>query len=186
MLLIVILLKMIHGKLMNKNNFIKIIKNINTNNKGLSIVEAVAAAFIVSIGFISIYNLSSVITSQSINSIEREKITMLSNGMMEEYFEGDTLTASYFNSDQTETESDACSESDTYETKSTKFKILLKRWCDKNKSNNGGIGNSGTNDIRMMSSRTIVKDGRDIVVITYQISSKGGQAKKIIRKIINK
>ena len=52
--------------------------------QGISVIEAVVAAFIVAIGFISIYNLSSVITQHSINSIEREKTTMLATGMLED------------------------------------------------------------------------------------------------------
>ena len=136
--------------------------------------------------FISIYNLASVITAQSINSIEREKITMLSNGSMEEFYENDALVSTFFNSNNTTNESDACSMSGSGASKNTKHEFILKRWCDKNKSAQGGIGNGNANDTRRMTSRTITKNGRDVVVITYQISSKGDQAKKIIRKIINK
>lgn len=174
-----------HGNHMNK--FLnKYINNFHHNTDGLSIIEALAAAFIVSIGFISIYNLASVITAQSINSIEREKITMLSNGSMEEFYENDALVSTFFNSNNTTNESDACSMSGSGATKNTKHEFILKRWCDKNKSAQGGIGNGNANDTRRMTSRTITKNGRDVVVITYQISSKGDQAKKIIRKIINK
>ena len=174
------------GKHMNKNKLIKIITKFHKHEEGLSIVEAIAAAFIVSIGFISIYNLSSVITAQSINSIEREKITMLQNGTMEEFYENDSLESAFFDSDNDQNESDACVMSGSASNKTTKHEFILKRWCDKNKSAKGGIGNGNANDIRKMTTRTITRNGRSMVVITYQISSKGGQAKKIIRKIINK
>lgn len=182
---IVILLMQMLGKHMNKK-IIKTINHFHHNKDGLSIVEAIAAAFIVSIGFISIYNLSSVITAQSINSIEREKITMLSNGMMEEFYENDALASTFFDSNNSQNESQACNMTGSGANKNTKHEFILKRWCDKNKSQQGGIGNGNANDIRTMTSRTITKNGRNMVVITYQISSKGGQANKIIRKIINK
>ena len=111
---------------------------------------------------------------------------MLSNGSMEEFYENDALVSTFFNSNNTTNESDACSMSGSGASKNTKHEFILKRWCDKNKSLQGGIGNGNTSDTRRMTSRTITKNGRDMVVITYQISSKGDQAKKIIRKIINK
>ena len=94
---------------------------------------AIAAAFIVSIGFISIYNLSSVITAQSINSIEREKITMLSNGMMEEFYENDALASTFFDSNNSQNESQACNMTGSGANMNTKHEFILKRWCDKNK-----------------------------------------------------
>ena len=172
---------------MSKKNFIKLIHTFNSKNSGLSIVEAITAAFIVSIGFVSIYNLSSVITQQSINSIEREKATMLSNGMMEEYFEGGALTTSSASANNIiSTEDQACSQSKDFTGVAYKKNLIERRWCDKNKSSQGGIGNSQTaGDIRRNSYRKITINNRDVWVITSQIFSKGGQAKKIIRKIVN-
>ena len=171
---------------MNKKNFIKLILTFNSKNSGLSIVEAIAAAFIVSIGFVSIYNLSSVITQQSINSIEREKATMLSNGMMEEYFEGGALTTSSASENNISTEDQACTQSKDFNGVAYKKNLIERRWCDKNKSSQGGIGVSqAAGDIRQTTYRKITINNRNAWVITSQIFTKGGQAKKIIRKIVN-
>ena len=172
---------------MNKKNFIKLILTFNSKNSGLSIVEAIAAAFIVSIGFVSIYNLSSVITQQSINSIEREKATMLSNGMMEEYFEGGALTTSSASENNIiSTEDQACNQSKDFNGVAYKKNLIERRWCDKNKSSQGGIGVSqAAGDIRQTTYRKITINNRNAWVITSQIFTKGGQAKKIIRKIVN-
>jgi len=174
---------------MSRKNFIKLIRTFNSKNSGLSIVEAVAAAFIVSIGFVSIYNLSSVITQQSINSIEREKATMLSNGMMEEYFEGGALTtssASNSTDNITSTEEQACAQTKDFTSDAYKKNLIERRWCDKNQSSKGGIGSiQADGDIRRTTYRKITINNRNAWVITSQIFTKGGQAKKIIRKIVN-
>ena len=172
---------------MSRKNFIKLIRTFNSKNSGLSIVEAVAAAFIVSIGFVSIYNLSSVITQQSINSIEREKATMLSNGMMEEYFEGGALTTSSASENNIiSTEDQACNQSKDFNGVAYKKNLIERRWCDKNQSSKGGIGSiQSDGDIRRTTYRKIIINNRNAWVITSQIFTKGGQAKKIIRKIVN-
>ena len=174
---------------MSKKKFIKLIHTFNSKNSGLSIVEAITAAFIVSIGFVSIYNLSSVITQQSINSIEREKATMLSNGMMEEYFEGGALTTSSASNSASSiisTEDQACTQSKDFTGTAYKKNLIERRWCDKNKSSQGGIGVSqAAGDIRQTTYRKITINNRNAWVITSQIFTKGGQAKKIIRKIVN-
>tara|TARA_B100001123_G_scaffold359098_1_gene414368 strand:+ start:80 stop:649 length:570 start_codon:yes stop_codon:yes gene_type:complete len=183
-------------KYKNKNLLIK----MHTSEKGITIIEAVVASFIVAIGFISIYNLSSVITQQSINSIEREKATMLAVGMMEDM---ETMTVggmgsnlfNFFGMADTNVNTsnstnlgaaNACDNKIAQINKSKGDKLFVK-WCTTMDSiTRGGVGVPLTNDMRNFYAR-IYSDGdnRKFLIITFVYSAKGGSAKKIFRKIIN-
>ena len=132
-----------------------------SSEKGITIIEAVVASFIVSIGFISIYNLSSVITENSINSIEREKASMLMVGMMEdlEANVSNIATSNYSGGTATDLNS-KCSI-----TPSAKHEKHLRRWCQ---SLDGGLKSKKPNDVRNIYVRTVTKNNRKMKIITFQ------------------
>ena len=61
----------------------------------------------------------------------------------------------------------------------------LRRWCINLTATKGGLGTKLDADRRNIYVRTIQKNNRNVKILTFEFSSKGGKAKKIIRKIIN-
>ena len=169
------------GTIMNNTNNNQLLIKIHASEQGISVIEAVVAAFIVAIGFISIYNLSSVITQHSINSIEREKTTMLATGMMED-LEVNSSNLAGSNYAQDLDLNTSCSK---FQNSLLKHEKHLRRWCINLTATKGGLGTKLDADTRNIYVRTIQKNNRNVKILTFEFSSKGGKAKKIIRKIIN-
>ena len=154
-------------------------KNFN-QEEGLSLIEAVVATVIVSIGLISIFALANTTTKALINSVERDKATLLSSMILEDFeMNISNLTPTNYHNKNLK---NACNLSSN---SSYKHERHLKKWCEKFNQFKGGLGNSSTQDQRLIKVREKVINGKTIKIVTIQIKTADGKITKVLKKIIN-
>ncbi len=171
-------------------------KNIIYSNKGVSIIEALLAAVIVGIGFISVYTMTTTATRMIYSASQRDNDTLSTAMIMDDmaldnFSVADTAyhesisSSKYNNLDLTK----GCGAAPTGSPKQKdKQKV---RWCNFLKLKKGGMGDVGTGDVRKMYVRnvTVTANGYSqtykVMGLRVEHKSKNRNQKKYYRKIIH-
>ena len=141
------------------------------SNRGVGIIEALIAAVIVGIGFVAVYSLANVSTNILMSSIDREKGNMLTTAIYEELLTDTANLISYHNMDFSSTS-----------TGTSKHLKKKDKWA---KIANKKFGNAQSQDQRQINVVKKTIDGKDVFVVTINITSRNGTAKNQFKRIIN-
>ena len=165
-------------------------------SKGVSIIEALLAAVIVGIGFISVYTMTTTATRMIYSASQRDNDTLSTAMIMDDmaldnFSVADTAyhesisSSKYNNLDLTK----GCGAAPTGSPKQKDRQKV--RWCNFLKLKKGGMGDVGTGDVRKMYVRkiTITANGYaqtyKVMGLRVEHKSKNRNQKKYYRKIIH-
>ena len=155
-------------------------KKLRANELGLTLIEGMVAAAVVGLGFVAVFNLSTVSTNILLSSIDREKGSMLTTMIMEDMLTDSVTinscatTCPYQNMDF----KIIGSGSTTPATKQTKWHGHANKL----------FGTPTTTDKRLINVSELMdsnNNGTGVLAITIEINSRDGRAKNVFRRTLN-